>query len=315
MTVTKAWRPTYVKETGAGQVSARFSVFGNIDSDGDVIMPGALDGMNGRSVPMPAYGHASWNGALPIGIGTIRTTHTDAVFDGRSFNTQAAQDTREVLMGLGELGEWSFGLDVEDSEPGKVHGRQVRLVKQVHVYEVSPVFLGANPETATLAVKSTATVFSPAEVETLKAARLIVDDHEREQAQLRNQVRRIAEAFNAECRVAVWCQALGAAHGGTLTPVGEQAVPAALRGIARSALTHYAKRLGTPVPALRWFTEPGPLSVHGATNAVTDTVLLNAHENPLDVWITAGHEIGHLAGWNETQCRAFEQVIDKEFQP
>lgn len=311
----KTWSPTSVKSGDAGQVTARFSVFGNIDSDNDVIVPGAFDGMIGRTVPLSAYGHQSWSGTLPIGKGVISATAGEAIFTGEFFDTAAAQDTRTVLAGLGELGQWSFGLDVTKSEPGKVAGQRVRLVQELKVWEVSPVLLGANPATATLAVKSTA-VLSPAELATLRHAQAEVDAHDAHDAhdtEVRTWLRGVAEGLKADLRVARWCADLSEMWGGQLDPIGDRVVSPALRALAETAARKYAKQLKTAVPQIVWAIELGGLTVHGAANLATGTIVINAGQDRRDVWTTVAHEVGHLAGWNETQCRAFEQFAEKEY--
>ncbi len=126
-------------------------------------------------------------------------------------------------------------------------------------------------------------------------------------------MRRIAEGLKTTLRVAAWCKDLGDAWDTTLTPITTSLVPALSRHVADIGINHFAQRLGTDIPSVQWFMEPGRMAVHGACNTATSTVLLNAHQPILDLWLTSAHEIGHLRGWDERQCRAFEQVIEKEF--
>lgn len=137
-----------------GKVSAVFATFGVKDHDGDVTLPGAF--RDGQEVRLSAYNHASWGpGALPVGKGVIRTTDSEAIFDGQFFlTTTAGRDTFEVVKELGTLGEWSYGFDVIDSERGTHDGEQVNFLKTLDVHEVSPVILGAGIGTRTLAAKS-----------------------------------------------------------------------------------------------------------------------------------------------------------------
>ncbi|MEU8683154.1 HK97 family phage prohead protease [Streptomyces sp. NPDC048611] len=139
------------KDAGHGQVEAVFATLGVKDHDGDVTLKGAFD--QDAPVRISAYNHASWGGALPIGKGTIREEGDQVVFRGEFFKTQAAQDTRETLKGLGAMGEWSYGFDVVESEPGNHKGESVRLLKKMKVHEVSPVMLGAGIGTSTRSVK------------------------------------------------------------------------------------------------------------------------------------------------------------------
>jgi HK97 family phage prohead protease len=141
-----------VKDADQGRWEAVFSSLDVVDHDGDVTLPGAFE--DGAPVVISAYGHTSWGGALPIGKGTIRTSETEAVLDGQLFlSTAAGRETFEVLKGLGELQQLSYGYDVLESEFGERDGQRVRFLKALKVHEVSPVLVGAGIDTRTLAVK------------------------------------------------------------------------------------------------------------------------------------------------------------------
>lgn len=153
MSTHKGFDRVEVKDADKGLVTAIFSRFNVIDSDRDVTLPHAFT--DGAQVRISAYGHTSWEGALPIGIGTIRTTSTEALMDGRFFlDTQGGRDTFTVVKELGPLGEWSYGYDVEESEAGTFQGQQVRFLKKLKVHEVSPVLVGAGVATHTLSAKA-----------------------------------------------------------------------------------------------------------------------------------------------------------------
>lgn len=140
------------KSADAGRVTAVFSTFGVIDSDGDVLLPGAFT--DGAPVVISAYGHQSHYGALPIGKGTIRTTSTEAILEGRFFlDTAAGRDTFQVVKELAELGEWSYSLHDVKSHRGELNGQVANFIESVRVKEVSPVLLGASVGTRTLAAK------------------------------------------------------------------------------------------------------------------------------------------------------------------
>jgi hypothetical protein len=144
-----------VKSAENGEVSAVFSTFNVADSDGDVTLPGAFD--HGAQVVISSYNHTSWGGANPVGKGVIRTTNSEAILDGKFFmDTTAGRETFAVVKGLAEsgLGEWSYGFETLDSEPGEHNGRNVKFLKRLKVFEVSPVLRGAGVNTRTLAVKA-----------------------------------------------------------------------------------------------------------------------------------------------------------------
>lgn len=142
-----------VKDADKGEVTAVFSTFNVVDSDGDVTVPGAFD--DGAEVLISAYGHASWSGALPAGMGKIRTTDTEAILDGQFFlDTAHGADTFKVVKRIGPLGQWSYGFDIAKHSYGEHDGRQVRFLEKLKPFEVSPVLVGAGVNTRTLAAKS-----------------------------------------------------------------------------------------------------------------------------------------------------------------
>lgn len=152
MSETKTLRVA-VKDAEQGQVEAVFATLNVVDHDGDVTVPGAFK--DGQQVRISAYGHGSWTGALPVGKGVIRSSESEAVLQGEFFmDTQHGRDTFLTVKQLGDLGEWSYGYDVLDSEEGDFEGKQVRFLKSLDVLEVSPVLLGAGIGTRTLAAKA-----------------------------------------------------------------------------------------------------------------------------------------------------------------
>lgn len=142
-----------IKDADRGEVTAIFSTFNVIDSDSDVTRPGAFE--DGAEVPISAYGHTSWQGALPVGKAVIRQTDTQAILEGRFFmNTAAGRDTFTTVKELGGLGQWSYGFDIVRHSFGEFDGRQVRFLEEVRVHEVSPVLVGAGVGVRTLSAKS-----------------------------------------------------------------------------------------------------------------------------------------------------------------
>lgn len=147
-----------IKEEGdeKGSVEAVFSVYNNLDSDGDVVVPGAVkSGFKDNQVPM-VFAH-KWD--QPIGKGVIVEKEDSAVFKGSFFmETEAGKEAYNLVKSMGDLQQWSFGFRVNDSEVGKFKKNdsesEVRYLKDLTVYEVSPVLVGANQETYTLAIKS-----------------------------------------------------------------------------------------------------------------------------------------------------------------
>ncbi len=170
-----------IKDSGEekGSVEAVFSVYNNQDSDGDVVLPGAVkSGFKDNQVPM-VFAH-KWD--QPIGKGTITEGEDSAVFKGSFFmETEAGKEAYNLVKSMGDLQQWSFGFRVNDSEMGKLKKdgedeADVRFLKDLTVYEVSPVLVGANQETYTLAIKTGEdTVYEKKETKTEAKAALEQD--------------------------------------------------------------------------------------------------------------------------------------------
>lgn len=150
----KAFTPIEFKLSETGDISLAFSRFNVIDSDNDVTFAGALP--VGKSVPMSAYGHTSWDGALPTGKGTIRESADLGIFDGSYFmDTDQGRNGYNTTKAMAELQDWSYGYAVlPPSGPETFEGKRVRGLRKLDVFEVSPVLKGAGVGTGTLAIKS-----------------------------------------------------------------------------------------------------------------------------------------------------------------
>lgn len=142
-----------IKDETKGEVEAVFATLGVVDKDGDVTEKGAFT--EGAEVLISAYNHKSWEGALPVGKGTVHEVGNEIVMKGRFFlNTTQGRDTFEVVKELGNRQEWSYGFNVEDSEHTDFEGKSVRVLKKMSVFEVSPVLRGAGVGTRTTFAKS-----------------------------------------------------------------------------------------------------------------------------------------------------------------
>lgn len=143
-----------IKDEEKGIVTATFAKMGVKDLDGDIILPGAF---GKQKVGMSAYGHQTWGGELPIGRGSISEKDGEAVAELKLFmSTQTGREHFEVIKGMGELQEWSFGFDVKETAEVTEEMRQMgvrRVLKKLKVHEVSPVLRGAGIDTRTTSVK------------------------------------------------------------------------------------------------------------------------------------------------------------------
>lgn len=160
---TKKLSGFQIKDAKLGIVTAVFSrtvdsvesaKASDIDFDGDVVLKGAFT--EGQAVVISAYGHKSWDGALPYGTGTIKEVGNEVVFEGQFvMDTPHGADAFAVVAAVSKAGlqEWSYSLHDVDAVPVKVAGRSVRLLKKIDVKEVSPVLRGAGVDTHTVSTK------------------------------------------------------------------------------------------------------------------------------------------------------------------
>ena len=145
-----------LKAETEGKVSAVFSVFNSLDSDGDIVLPGSIkSGFKSGSVPM-VWAH-KWD--MPIGKGSINSDGEKATFEGEFFmDTESGKEAYKIVKNMADMQQWSFGYRVNDAERGKIgegdEEKDARFLKDLTVFEVSPVLVGANQDTYTMAIKS-----------------------------------------------------------------------------------------------------------------------------------------------------------------
>jgi|TARA_R100001163_G_C5065754_1_gene203789 HK97 family phage prohead protease len=139
-----------------GKVEAVFSVFNEMDSDGDVVMPNSIKSGYGDNGVAMVWAH-DWKN--PIGRGVIEQDGDKATFKGQFImDTQAGKDAFNTVKAMGDLQQWSFGYEVLDYETGTYQKDSetpvdARYLKELNVWEVSPVLVGANQNTFTVGVK------------------------------------------------------------------------------------------------------------------------------------------------------------------
>lgn len=133
------------------EFSAVVATLSVVDSDGDVLLPGAFAGAD--KVPIvPAHRHEH----VPIGRARIVERGGEAVAEGE-FNMDL-ESGREWCSALkfdladGEpVGEWSFSFHIPEggSSTETRDGEHVRVLSKLDVIEVSPVLRGAGVNTRT----------------------------------------------------------------------------------------------------------------------------------------------------------------------
>ena len=155
----------------AGQVRMLVSAFGNVDSYGDVVMPGAfaddLAAWGAKGDPIPFIWSHQWSDPFAhIGYVVEAAETADGlevlaqldVAGDESWNAKARK-VYELLKGR-RVTQASFAYDVlegdwaerEDAETGKKY--EVYELRKMHVIEVGPTLIGANRDTDLLAAKA-----------------------------------------------------------------------------------------------------------------------------------------------------------------
>lgn len=142
----------YLKAGEEGAFLARIATLGVIDLDNDVTLKDAFP--ESKEVLVSAYQHGSWQGALPVGRAVIKVEGPDVLAKGQ-FNLQitSGRDHYEAIKFAGNLQEWSYAFKAIEWEMGEQDGREVRFLKKVEPFEISPVLKGAGIETGTLVIK------------------------------------------------------------------------------------------------------------------------------------------------------------------
>jgi hypothetical protein len=138
----------------SGEFVVAFAELDAVDHDKDYNYPGMIPL---KDVPVSAYSHGSWphrGGQLPVGRTSTSEDGKLALAKGRFFlNTTHGRDTYETVKEMGELQEWSYGMEPKELGPVPAGFKARRGLKSVDIREISPVLLGAGIRTATLAIK------------------------------------------------------------------------------------------------------------------------------------------------------------------
>jgi HK97 family phage prohead protease len=156
-----------------GEFLAYASVFGNKDSYGDVVLPGAfLNSIaawkaSGNTIPV-LFGHNMGDPDYNIG-GVIEATEDDHGLLIHGFFDMESPKGATVYRAVKgrRISQLSFAFDVIDSAYAKSEelGEYLEL-RELKLYEISFVTIGANQETEVLGVKST-------EIDGLKAGKTL----------------------------------------------------------------------------------------------------------------------------------------------
>lgn len=143
-----------------GQFTALVSVFGNVDSMGDVVKAGAFSDDIVRweksGDPLPVIWSHDWANPFSHIGHVVKAEETSAglkVTGQLDLDNPTAMQVYRLLKGR-RVTQFSFAYDVEDAGWEKVDGQEVYALKRLKVHEVGPCLVGVNQETQLLAAKA-----------------------------------------------------------------------------------------------------------------------------------------------------------------
>lgn len=165
--------PAAEPDSTTGTFDAVVSVFGNVDSYGDVVDKGAftdtLKAWGAAGAPIPVIWSHDWEdpfshiGGVTKALETDQGLQIDGLLD--LSNPTAAQVHK--LMKSGRVVQFSFvaraaegGWSLETTEDGDV----VSHLTKLDLIEVGPTLRGANPETQLISIKSATDALNPGEL-------------------------------------------------------------------------------------------------------------------------------------------------------
>lgn len=145
---------TALKADKPGEGSAVIATLNVIDKDEDVTLPGAFGTQHVNMMPAhqsqePRLGKAILTEADGMAVADFKFNLAPDAVRAKEWYAALKFD-----MENGDpLQEWSYGFKIIESEFGEFQGKQVRFLKSLKVFEISPVLRGAGVGTGTLAIK------------------------------------------------------------------------------------------------------------------------------------------------------------------
>src|SRR5690554_724446 len=144
-------------DTTGRVVTGYFAAFDNIDSDSDVILPGAFDrtirerGPGGKNRIMHLWQHDPWR---PIGKPAVLQEDDHGLyFETYLPETTLGNDTLK-LYEAGIINEHSIGFQIVQANQATRDGQEITEITEVRLWEGSSVTWGANPDTPATGIKS-----------------------------------------------------------------------------------------------------------------------------------------------------------------
>lgn len=145
-----------------GQFIGYASVFGNVDSYGDVVIKGAFENTlkewadSGAPIPV-LWGHDMYDPFSNIGMLLEAEEDDHGLLIKGQFDLDEPKALKVYkLVKSRRVGDMSFAYDVLKAAAAVVDGQNVLELHELRLYEASIVPIGANSETEILAVKSNA---------------------------------------------------------------------------------------------------------------------------------------------------------------
>jgi HK97 family phage prohead protease len=159
--------PVQIKAVGDGTEDGTFeaivSAFGNVDTYGDRVMPGAftdtLAEWEAKGAPIPVlWSHMSQDPDYHIGYVEKAEERPEGLWVQARLDLEGpkAQQVYRLLKGK-RVTQFSFAYDVIDGAEVKAdggNGNSVYELRKLKLYEVGPTLIGVNQETELLAVKA-----------------------------------------------------------------------------------------------------------------------------------------------------------------
>ena len=146
-------------DEGSGTFELYASVFGNVDSYGEIVMPGAFKNLD--EFVKDGWGAVNHHNYGPdLGISMIDEAEQDSVglrVKGRFHSTSDAQNVRTKIrerMNAGKSVKCSFGYETLDAAEEIRDAKRIVLLKALNIYEFSFVNNPANRLAGVVGVKS-----------------------------------------------------------------------------------------------------------------------------------------------------------------
>ncbi len=154
-----------VLDEDQGIIEAYVSVFGNVDSYGDVVVKGAFAEAIKNNFPRYPKGVWSHDWSMPIAKTLeIREDERGLYVKGQLLlDIQKAKEAY-ILIKEGVMTDFSFGYEVDESDFNQDTG--IRYLKKLTIYEWSPVLVGANNRATLIGAKSDGQVIEEQAAET-----------------------------------------------------------------------------------------------------------------------------------------------------